>query len=204
MKPVIIIGIAFVLLIPIPVFAPSHPEFLGTWNSSGTVKIIVNGTLWSLQTSSFYPDNFVKDLELRYQDYEDKDLIIDTIVEHLLSASADTVSDAFLERSPPQDVNYLLKQVLIRSNCSDILRDLEGVAVNMSDSEHVDIFDEYGKCASENTTNEKLDQVLQGQEESETSNFNYWISGIVVAILVGALGLGIKFRKKKPKDSENS
>ena len=29
MKPVIIIVIAFVLLIPLPVFAPSHPEYVG-------------------------------------------------------------------------------------------------------------------------------------------------------------------------------
>jgi hypothetical protein len=29
LKPVIIITIAFVLLIPLPVFAPSHPEYLG-------------------------------------------------------------------------------------------------------------------------------------------------------------------------------
>jgi len=29
MKPVIIIAIAFVLLIPLPVFAPSHPEYVG-------------------------------------------------------------------------------------------------------------------------------------------------------------------------------
>jgi len=192
----VLVAICLLPLFIVPVFAPSHPEFLGTWNSSGTVKIIVNGTLWSPETSSFFPDNFVKDLELRYQNYEDKDLIIDTLVEHLLSASATSVA---LERSPPQDVNYLVKQVLIRSNCSDILRNLEGVAMNMSDPEHLDIFDEYGKCASENTTNEKLDQVLQGQEESETSNFYYWISAIGLAILGIAFGLWKKFRKNKER-----
>jgi len=29
MKPVIIIAIAFVLLVPVSVFAPSHPEYVG-------------------------------------------------------------------------------------------------------------------------------------------------------------------------------
>jgi len=39
MKPVIIIAIAFALLIPIPIFAPSHPEYVEPCNDLGTERI---------------------------------------------------------------------------------------------------------------------------------------------------------------------
>ena len=61
MKPVIIIVIAVVLLIPIPVFAPSHPEFVGDNQFS------VNLILVSLDCSySIHGSELVGLIEITY------------------------------------------------------------------------------------------------------------------------------------------
>jgi len=190
----------FFLLLPIfaslafpSIFAPSHPEFSGTWNSTRTITIIVNGTPWV--PDDFFPENFVNELELRYEDYEDKDLIIDTLIEQLLRASAATVA---LERLPPEDKNEFLKKTLVHSNCSQILRDVEGVAVNMSDPEHLRILDEYGECASRNTTNEKIDQILKNQEIDEARDYTNLILGIVIAgVITGGVSWFFYHKSKK-------